>query len=82
MEKRVKDYNQKTMPNNFKSKQEVKSINQYSTYFNSMNSAYIQYVKGSKSLGSDWTQMVNEFNKKGLNKYIAAWQSYYDRVSK
>lgn len=82
MESRVKQYNQKTMPNNFKSKQEVKSINQYSTYFSSVNSAYIQYVKGSKNLGSDWTQMVNEFNKKGLNKYIAAWQSYYDRVSK
>ena len=82
MEGRVKQYNQKTMPNNFKSKQEVKAINQYSTYFNSMNSTYLEYVKGNKSLSSDWTQMVNELNKKGLNKYIAAWQNYYDRVSK
>ena len=82
MADRVKKYNQKTMSNAFQSKTEVKSINQYRTYFDSMNSTYIEYVKGSKSLTSDWTAMVNELNKKGLSKYLSAWQTYYDRVSK
>lgn len=82
MADRVKKYNQKTMSNAFKNKTEVKSINQYSTYFDSMNFTYIEYVKGSKSLTSDWTAMANELNKKGLSKYLSAWQNYYDRVSK
>lgn len=82
MADRVKKYNQKTMSNAFKNKTEVKRINQYSTYFDSMNSTYIDYVKGSKSLTSDWTAMANELNKKGLSKYLSAWQTYYDRVSK
>lgn len=82
MESRVKQYNQKTMSNAYKSKTEVKSINQYSTYFSSMDNAYIDYVKGTKSLTSDWTTMVNTLNSKGMSKYVAAWQSYYDRVTK
>lgn len=82
MADRVKQYNQKTMSNAFKNKTEVKSINQYRTYFDSMNSTYIEYVKGSKSLTSNWTTMANELNKKGLSKYLSAWQTYYDRVSK
>lgn len=82
MASRVKQYNQKTIPSNYKSKTEIKSINQYSTYFNSMTSIYQDYVKGAKSLSSDWTTMINEFNSKGLSKYLAAWQTYYDRVTK
>lgn len=82
MADRVKKYNQKTMSNAFKNKTEVKSINQYRTYFDSMSHTYIEYVKGSKNLTSDWTAMANELNKKGLSKYLSAWQTYYDRVSK
>ena len=82
MADRVKKYNQKTMSNAFQSKTEVKSINQYRTYFDSMSHTYIEYVKGSKNLTSDWTTMANELNKKGLSKYLSAWQTYYDRVSK
>lgn len=82
MESRVNQYGQKTMSNAYKSKTEVKGINQYSTYFSSMDNAYIDYVKGTKSLTSDWTTMVNTLNSKGMSKYVAAWQSYYDRVTK
>lgn len=81
MASRVAQYGQKTMPNAYKSKTEVKSINQYSTYFDSMNNFYIEYVKGSKNI-NNWSGSANELTSKGLSKYLAAWQTYYDRVSK
>lgn len=82
MADRIKQYGQKTMSNAYKNKTEIKSINQYATYFDGNTTAYFDYVKGNKSLSSDWTAMVNELSKKGLSKYISAWQTYYDRVSK
>lgn len=79
MAARVKKYGQKTMPNEFKTKTEVKAINQYSTYFNSAYT-FADYVKGTRSLTGDFTQMQNTLSKKGLSKYLKAWQDYYDRV--
>ncbi len=75
----LKNNNQKFLPTTWKNQDEINAENLYSTYWNQVKGMWWQFVQGSKNMGADWTTLINEMNKKGINKYIAELQKYYDR---
>lgn len=82
LEKISKSNGQKQMPNLIMNKNEIKNDKIYSTYFDGIKTKWTSFVKGQLSLDSDWTALKNEMNSKGLSKYLAYLQEYYDRGNK
>ncbi len=78
----LKNNKQKFLPKTWKTQEEINNEKVYITYWNSVQYSYRNFVKGTKNMGSDWTALINEMNKKGINKYVAVLQKYYDRCNK
>ena len=66
----------------FSLKEEINAEKLYSPYWTSVEDSWWNFVKGAKNMGSDWTTLINEMKAKGVNKYIAVLQGYYDRCNK
>ena len=73
---------QKFLPTTWMTKEEINAEKLYSPYWTSVEGSWWNFVKGAKNMGSDWTTLINEMKAKGVNKYIAVLQGYYDRCNK
>ncbi|MBO5020085.1 MAG: extracellular solute-binding protein [Clostridia bacterium] len=72
---------QKLLPTTWKNKDEINAEKIYTSYWDSVKYNYDSFIQGKKNIGSDWTSLINEMNSKGMNKYIAILQKYYDRCN-
>ena len=77
----LKSNGQKLLPTAWKNKEEINAEKLYTAYWDSVKYSYWSFIQGKKNIGSDWTTLVNEMNSKGMNKYIAILQNYYDRCN-
>ena len=73
---------QKFLPTTWMTKEEINAEKLYAPYWNTVSDAKWTFIKGSKNMGADWTTLINEMKAKGMNKYIAVLQGYYDRCNK
>lgn len=81
LEKIANSSGQKAWPTSIMTEDELKSDKRYSTYFDSIQTRWVSFVRGDLSLTSDWTALKNEMNSKGLSEYLAYLQGYYDRAN-
>lgn len=72
---------QKLMPTTWKNQSEINAEKLYTSYWNEVKNQYWQFIQGKKNMGSDWTTLINEMKSKGVDKYIAELQKYYDRCN-
>lgn len=77
----LKTNNQKFLPETWKNQSEINAENLYSSYWNEVKGMWWSFVQGKKNMGADWTTLINDMNTKGVNKYIAELQKYYDRCN-
>ena len=80
-EKTLMTNNQKFLPTNWMTKDEINATKLYTPYWSSVKDSWWNFVKGAKNMSSDWTTLINEMKAKGMNKYIEVLQGYYDRCN-
>lgn len=78
----LKTNGQKFMPTAFKTQEEVNAEKLYLPYWNTVSDVYYDFIKGDRNMSTDWTTLQNEMVSKGMNKYFASLQAYYDRCNK
>jgi putative aldouronate transport system substrate-binding protein len=76
----LKNNQQKFMPKTWKNKEEINNEKLYTKYWDQVSGEWWNFVRGEKDMNA-WTTLVNEMNKKGINKYVAVLQKYYDRCN-
>ena len=79
--KTMKETGQKFMPNTWKTKEEINNEKVYQSYWTQASGEWKNFVTGKKNMGADWTTLINEMKNKGINKYVAVLQKYYDRCN-
>lgn len=58
-------------------------ITSYSTDIQSyVKEMFAQWVTGERDVDADWADYIAQLEALGVNEYVAAYQSYYDRVMK
>ncbi len=72
---------QKFLPTTWKTQSEINAEKLYTTYWNQVSGEWWNFVQGKKNMGADWTTLINEMKSKGINKYVAELQKYYDRCN-